>query len=85
MENKSNSAKRAQGLRNACIRAFVAGRGIQEGGRGHREERDDRWNDRVGGRSARRWSIDGGLLLCVCYVNRSLVTDPPCRAGQPLC
>lgn len=26
--------------------------------------------------------VDDGLLLCVCYVNRSLVTDPLCCIGQ---
>jgi len=48
--------------------------------KGHRAGNDNGLTER------RRGSGSGdGLLLCVCYVNHSLVTDPPRRVGQPLC
>lgn len=79
---------------DAYVRAFVCLLQVEKS----ENERND---DGIGGRETdskrmveesegidggeRRWSIDSELLLCVCYVNRSLVTDLPCRAGQPLC
>lgn len=48
-------------------------------------ERFQAGSDRVWSRKREREReryVDDGLLLCVCYVNRSLVTDPLRRIGQ---